>query len=680
MITAPFMRRLADSFIHRCRVASPAALVVLVITTLLLLAYRVDVHRLIQVSYPELSQLTFGEFLAASAKGDATMVLLVSLVSWALLAAAANSRRLLYSISVCVLSVQAIFFGLAVNFFGIYEAPLTREFLGEGLAPDLRSSFASFSAELAPAMWTRIGLALIIPALFAELLMRWHRARARQPNAWTLRGSAAALVVLAVLAVRPSQAASPTVADLSLNPMVGVLVAQTPAPLPPVVASATAAAPKAKFAWRFDTTSKAVKAKHDGLGLPKKKYNMILYFIESTAAQYVGTELNGKKVTPVLDGLRASSAVFPKHYANYPLSANAMLNVMMSAYSQNGKKPIVQEHSYIGLSSLPQELKAAGYRTYLTSTGMLGYANQDKYLSVRSIDRIEDMPVIKAPPYTEWVGWGLDDRAMIKPTLKFIAEDKTAPFFIAMFPVAPHHPYAIPDKSFSLGEISKDLDVKTRVKLKYHDSLHYSDYVIGELIKALEKAGAMENTLLFIFADHGEAFYQHEKNYNHPLCLYEENVRVPFLIYNKDLFKKGSEYAGVSRHVDILPTILDLAGLPPMKTAEGISLASPHEEQLSVMHTNYKDDLNAVRDGNWKYIVRTKDQREELYDLSKDPLEKTNVVADNPEVAATYREVTTKLREHRDVYYRKALKDFPLHTAPADAGVAAAGELPDGGL
>ena len=87
MIPVPFMRRLVESLIHRCRVASPAALVVLVITTLLLLAYRVDVLRLIQVSYPELSQLTFGEFLAASAKGDATMVLLVSLVSWALLAA-----------------------------------------------------------------------------------------------------------------------------------------------------------------------------------------------------------------------------------------------------------------------------------------------------------------------------------------------------------------------------------------------------------------------------------------------------------------------------------------------------------------------------------------------------------------------------------------------------------------
>ena len=188
-------------------------------------------------------------------------------------------------------------------------------------------------------------------------------------------------------------------------------------------------------------------------------------------------------------------------------------------------------------------------------------------------------------------------------------------------------------------------------------------------MKALEKAGAMENTLLFIFADHGEAFYQHEKNYNHPLCLYEENVHVPFLLYNKQIFKERAEYAGVSRHVDLLPTILDLLGLPPMKTAEGISLASPHDQQMSVMHTNYKDDLTAVRDGPWKYIVRTTDGREELYDLSKDPLEKTNVAAANAEVAATYRDVAARMREHRDAYYRKALKDFPLKEGP-DAGVA----------
>jgi arylsulfatase A-like enzyme len=372
----------------------------------------------------------------------------------------------------------------------------------------------------------------------------------------------------------------------------------------------------------------------------------------------------------VLRRLAQHALVFKNHYANYPLSANAMLNVLASAYDQPGKKPVVQEFSHIGLTTLPEALSEGGYRTYLAHTGMLGYANQDKFLEVRRFDAIEDMPVLKRPPYTEWVGWGLDDRALIEPTLAFIAQDRSRPFFAALYPVSPHHPYAIPDKSFSLGEIPADLSTHERVRLKYLDSLHYSDAVIGDLVEALEKAEAMKDTLLFIFADHGEAFYQHERNYNHPLCVYEENAHVPFLIYNPELFPEPQVYEGVSRHVDVMPTVLDLVGLPPQPLQEGVSLASPHEEQLALTHTSYKDDLTAVRDGPWKYIVRSPDGREELYELPKDPHEKRNVAAAHPEVVRTYRKLVADFRAHREEYYRRALRDLPMRAAPSKAAAS----------
>jgi arylsulfatase A-like enzyme len=669
------MRRLLQSLHQRSRAASAATLIYLGVTALLLLVYRIDVYGLIHASYPSLAGLSFLDFVRASAQTDAATLLLLTLVTQLPRLAVANRPRALFAVTFAALGVQAVFFCLALNFFGVYQTPFSGDFLGGIGTLDLHSSFSSFYEELEPARWTGIGLALVVPGL----ALAWARARALRPStrltSWALNGSGVAVVVLALLAVSPSHAAgadAQVVADLSTNPVVGALSA-TPAA---TVVAATGS--KAPFSFRFDTTSKVSKAHFDGLpGLkPGKKYNVILYFIESTGKVYTGTQLNGKAVTPVLDGLEKHAIVFPRHYANYPLSANAMLNVFMSAYDQPGKKPVVQEHSHIGLTSLPEQLSAGGYRTYLTSTGMLGYANQDKYLEVRKFDRIEDMPKIKTPPYTEWVGWGLDDRAMIKPTLAFIAEEPKKPFFVAMFPVAPHHPYAIPDNSFSLGEIPAELDVHTRVKRKYLNSLHYSDAVIGELVAALEKAGVMDDTLLFIFADHGEAFYQHEGNFNHPIFLYEENVNVPFIIYNKDLFAERAEYGGVSRHVDLLPTILDLVGLPPTQQQEGISLASPHEQQLALMHTSYKEDITAIRDQQWKYVVRTNDGKEELYDLSKDALEKTNVAAEHADVAKMFRDLAAKSRDHRAQYYEHALKDFPEKQAPPgsekpDAGTAA---------
>ena len=678
------------SFLFSSRVAAPTSLLFFGLTVLLIAAYRVAVFGLIRGSYPTLN-LSFSDFLIAGARGDGAALLILGLFAHLLLVAVAPSVRAQRAVVIGLLSLEVVFLSLAVNFFDVYEAPFQRDFVEGALAPDIHGSFASFAAELSPSNFLRIAVALAIIVAVTQRAFRKRLSTAAASTgaelprhrlfAWLPAG--AAVLVLGLLAVSPSHAA--LVTELAVNPVYGLLASETTAAEP----APTAEAPRAAepFSFRFDTASKVGKKHYPGLpGLaPGEKYNILFYFIESTASIYVDEERNGKPVAPVIHGLRKHGITFKNHYANYPLSANAMLGVLASAYDSPGKKPVVQEHSHIGLTTLPEALSAAGYRTYLTHSGMLGYANQDKFLEVRRLDRIEDMPKIKEPPYTEWVGWGLDDRAMIKPTLQFISEDRSRPFFAAMFPVCPHHPYAIPDKSFSLGEISSELPTHERVRMKYLDSLHYSDFVLGELVDALEKAGMMDDTLLFVFADHGEAFYQHEQNFNHPLFLYEENVHVPFLVYNKALFAEPQVYEGVTRHVDLMPTVLDLVGLPPQKLNEGISLASPHDEQLSVMHTSYKDDWTAVRDGPWKYLVRSPDGHEELYDLTKDVKEKHNVADANPTVATMYREYVARSREHREEYYKRVLRDFPEHLPPpgsrpsaaagadADAGVSRAG-------
>jgi arylsulfatase A-like enzyme len=700
------MRRVLERLHQNYRAAAPAALLYLVLTLALLLAYRVEVWGLVRLSYPALAHLRFLEFLAMCAHGDSALLLGLFVGAQVLLLAVAGSPRLQYGVAVTLLGLQAVFCFFAVNFFGIYETPFQLSFWADDLGTDLHSSFASFSAEVSPATWVKIAVALLIVLVTAELVIR-RRAPAprehpvrRRMQALALPTVAVASLLVLLLAVSESEAAdlpdepgvdSQTLADISMNPVYGLLASAppvaarqaTPAPEgPPRAAAASGAAP---FDFHFDTTSRAAPAHYEAIpGLARgKRYNVILYFVESTAAVYTDMVVDGQPVTPVLHRLAQNSLLLKNHYANYPLSANAMLNVLTSAYDQNGKKPVVQQHSHIGLTSIPQALKEQGWRTYLVHTGMLGYANQDKFLEVRRFDRIDDKPKITEPPYTEWVGWGLDDRALIKPTLRFIAEDPGKPFFAALFPVCPHHPYAIPNASYKLGEPPADATAHEKMKRKYLDSLHYSDAVVGDLVDALEAAGAMENTLLFVFGDHGEAFYQHEKNYNHPLFLYEENVHVPFLVYNKKLFPQPVVFDGVTRHVDILPTILDLVGAPPAVQQEGISFASAHEAQLALMHTSYKEDLTAIRDGKWKYIVRTSDKREELYDLNQDPLEKKNLAAAQKEVVRTYREIVARSREHKDEYYRRALKDFPELQPPpgpsgpdagADADAPAAGQ------
>jgi arylsulfatase A-like enzyme len=178
------------------------------------------------------------------------------------------------------------------------------------------------------------------------------------------------------------------------------------------------------------------------------------------------------------------------------------------------------------------------------------------------------------------------------------------------------------------------------------------------LVDELEKTDQIDNTLLFVIADHGEAFYQHAKNYIHALFLYEENVAIPFMIYNKKIFKETVRYKGFTRHVDVLPTVKDILGLKPAKTEEGISMFASRREQLVLLHTNWKDDFLGVRDGDWKYIYRVWDGFEELYNIKNDPDEKKNIAAERQDISSMYKKYLLNARRYKIQYYKKVIPGY----------------------
>jgi lipoteichoic acid synthase len=388
-----------------------------------------------------------------------------------------------------------------------------------------------------------------------------------------------------------------------------------------------------------------------------KKYNIILYFFESTPYKYYDIKIGNTYLVGTWHRLEKNSVNFRNHYANYPLSANALMTVLTSAYDMNSKDMVIQKYPDIRLHTLPEILKERGYMTCLIHTGGLGYAGQKRFLMHRKFDEIiEYNQLVKLPPYNRQVGWGVDERAMIGPALEFMKKNPGSPRLLVLMPVNPHHPYAIPDDTFRIShQASDDQNDKKRHWHNYCNSLYYSDASLGMLIDELERAGLMENTLLFLFADHGEAFYQHRMNYNHPLYIYDENVHVPFLIYNKRLINSPEYITCISRHIDILPTILDILGIPGSPEQEGVSLLSPRREQMALLHTSWKDDYTGIVDQQWKYIYRTDNGIEEMYDLYEDPDEKNNIVLKHPDLAERYRSFISGARQYKNEYFRRIL-------------------------
>ncbi|MFO1479434.1 MAG: sulfatase-like hydrolase/transferase [Turneriella sp.] len=373
------------------------------------------------------------------------------------------------------------------------------------------------------------------------------------------------------------------------------------------------------------------------VNVPRRKYNVIFYILESTPDSAVTAVAKGKAVMPHFARLTQNALVGRSHYTQFPLSVNARYSALMSAYNPLNKNWLPLSEPNFPAPTIFEVLKKAGYRTGILHTASLENWNYRKFLGGRQIDFFAEMRDMDAQRFTNFTGFSIDDRAFIAPAVDFVRRSRDTPWFLTFIPVMPHHPYTMPFRELELyspAEIEAAGSRSERLLRQYYNSLHYADHCLGELVRALEAEGVMDDTLLFVFADHGEAFYQHSGNYLHALELYEENVKVPFLIYNRKLFPRQVVYEGVSRHIDIAPTAVDMVGQRIVPSFNGISLVRAHRSRLAYFHTDWEHDISGVVDGEWKYIYRVTEGRSELYNLRADPAEKQNLAPENRDIVS----------------------------------------------
>ena len=105
----------------------------------------------------------------------------------------------------------------------------------------------------------------------------------------------------------------------------------------------------------------------------------------------------------------------------------------------------------------------------------------------------------------------------------------------------------------------------------YDNSILRENLVLGKLFEALTRGGYLENTLIILASDHGEAFS--ERGFEgHARYVYRETTHVPLILGFPFKFEPGVVVESITRNIDIWPTVLDLLGLPPMDRADGRSL------------------------------------------------------------------------------------------------------------
>ncbi|MFT5130004.1 MAG: arylsulfatase A-like enzyme [Rhodothermales bacterium] len=364
--------------------------------------------------------------------------------------------------------------------------------------------------------------------------------------------------------------------------------------------------------------------------------------------------------TPHIDRLAAEGLQFTDFHTAASICSPSRAALLTGAYPQRcglymGINPKREAHWFLGLNpdeiTIAEQFKQQGYATSMIGKWHLGM--QEKFLyHHQGFDHYYG-----APENMGHSALFLDGRKVIHQNtpleqlttlyteriVQQIAAHKDAPFFIYYAHNYPHTPYKAGPKfrGSSQGGVRGDV-------------IQELDWSIGEMVKALEANGVLENTLIIFTSDNGPTSNAFAKPYSGSKYVsLEGGQRVPFILYWKGQIDKPGLTEVPANAMDLFPTLSTIIGapLPADRVYDGVSLTplftgKPIARSAEAPFFYYNcENLQAVRSGDWKlHVPRTKEQipwwgrakqkpieTPRLYNLANDAPEKADVAAQHPE-------------------------------------------------
>jgi len=248
---------------------------------------------------------------------------------------------------------------------------------------------------------------------------------------------------------------------------------------------------------------------------------------------------------------------------------------------------------------------------------------------------------------------------LARESVSFIERHHKQPFFLYLPFNAVHWPLQALEKyikRFDTGEENRDI---------YLAMLTSMDEAIGQVLGALKRTGADNNTLLIFFSDNGGARNNFANNgvlRDYKQTVYEGGIRVPFIVRWPGKLPEGTACDEPVISLDILPTICAAVGarLPGDREYDG-------KDMLPVLRAKTKKPLHkilfwddgvkqwAVREGKWKLLFNREGSLE-LYDLEDDISEKNNLAKENPEIVKRLQQAYTTWKNQMAPQLSKAKK------------------------
>lgn len=353
-----------------------------------------------------------------------------------------------------------------------------------------------------------------------------------------------------------------------------------------------------------------------------KDYNVLFVTLDTTRADHLGVYgYKGVKTTH-LDAFARESFVFEDAISQVPLTLPSHASMMTGRLSIGHG---VRDNSGFFLdpkeTTLAEVFKRAGYAT---SAFVSAFVLDSRWQLNQGFDVYFDH--FNLAPFQDISPQDIQRRGeeTEMEVSHWLDENNRRKFFTWVHFYDPHEPYDPPEP------------YRTEYAAKPYDGeIAYTDHVFGKLMNKLNDLGLMDRTIIVVAGDHGEGLGEHGEA-THAMFLYNSTLHVPLIIHVPDGGK--GRVRGVVSLIDLAPTLIELAGLPPVKEGQGESLLPRmngteersgrafSESLYAEIHYGWSP-LEAITTDDYKYI---KAPRSELYDRETDRSETENVIAGKP--------------------------------------------------
>lgn len=386
-------------------------------------------------------------------------------------------------------------------------------------------------------------------------------------------------------------------------------------------------------------------------GAPEQPVSFVLLSLDTLRADRLGCYGYPRALTPTLDSVCREGIAYQHAIANSPWTLPSHVSMLTGRYPRNHGVKNVGKQMGREIPVIPEILGRAGYATAANiGSPKLG----PKYGLERGFRHgFDHRPAAgRAAP------------RQVEQSIRWMRERTRAgePFFLFLhnfdvhtdYDPAPEHRSALvePYSGEQRGRGAQLLALRTaRESLEpddvrflsqlYDAGIRELDADLAPLFGFLREPAMAANTVVFITSDHGEEFYEHG-SVLHGVTMYRETLQVPLIIWGRGVpaGKRSSELVQLS---DLLPTMLELAGIAPPPGVDGRSLVPTWSggtlgPRFAFAEADWRgeqlDTFRMVRDADTKLIYNRLTEAVELYDLERDPFEQHDISQSDPQRVA----------------------------------------------